>query len=175
MPYFEFLIGSVTQHFTNLMIVAERNEQAIKIGKIKGPIMNSKVMIKHELGNDSQIRNLVWLDLTISSGAHTPLSKINIPLPLKDIYQHFLNTRHVTLAPLDPIKPSFSRWYNPNEKWISWWDPRPFNQKLQEFQISSSEVSEQRISWVCEGMSSTTLSLDHHECNNINTYETQCC
>jgi hypothetical protein len=59
MPYFEFLIGSVTQHFTNLMIVAERNEQAIKIGKIKGPIMNSKVMIKHELGNDSQIRNLV--------------------------------------------------------------------------------------------------------------------
>jgi len=49
MPYFEFLIGSATQHFTNLMIVAERNEQAIKIGKIKGPIVNSKVIIKHEL------------------------------------------------------------------------------------------------------------------------------
>jgi hypothetical protein len=116
MPYFEFLIGSATQHFTNLMIVAERNEQAIKIGKIKGPIVNSKVIIKHELGNDSQIRKPVRLDLTISSGAHTLLSKINIPLPLKNIYQHFLNTRHITLAPPDPIKPLFSRWYNPNEK-----------------------------------------------------------
>lgn len=32
--YFEHLVWSTTQHFTNLVIVAERIEQAIKIGKI---------------------------------------------------------------------------------------------------------------------------------------------
>jgi hypothetical protein len=43
-------------------------------------------MIRHKLGNDFQIRNLVWSDLIISSAAQMPLSKIDIPLPLKDIY-----------------------------------------------------------------------------------------
>jgi len=46
MPYFEFLIGSATQHFTNLVIVAKRIEQTIKDGKIKGPTMNSEVMME---------------------------------------------------------------------------------------------------------------------------------
>jgi hypothetical protein len=46
MPYFEFLIGSAAQHFTNLVIVAKRIEQTIKGGKIKGPTMNSEVMME---------------------------------------------------------------------------------------------------------------------------------
>lgn len=52
--YFEFQIGSVTQNFTNIAVVAERIEQAIKVG-----IVNSEVMMESQLGNDSQIRNLV--------------------------------------------------------------------------------------------------------------------
>jgi hypothetical protein len=38
-PYFEFKIGSTTQHFTNLVVVAERIGQAIEVG-----IVNSEVI-----------------------------------------------------------------------------------------------------------------------------------
>jgi hypothetical protein len=70
--------------------------------------MNSKVMMEYELGNGSQIRNLVWSDFIVSSAAQTSLLKINIHLQLKDIYQDLLNIGHITITPLDPIKPSFS-------------------------------------------------------------------
>jgi hypothetical protein len=50
-PYFEFLVGSATQHFTNLVIVAERIKQAIKIGKTKGPSMSSRVITEDESEN----------------------------------------------------------------------------------------------------------------------------
>jgi hypothetical protein len=33
-PYFEYLVGSSAQHFTNLVVIVERIEQAIGIGKI---------------------------------------------------------------------------------------------------------------------------------------------
>jgi hypothetical protein len=45
--------------------------------------MNSKVMMKFELGNDSQIRNFVRSDLTVSLAIQTSLPKIDIHLPLK--------------------------------------------------------------------------------------------
>jgi hypothetical protein len=38
-PYFEFKIGSTTQHFTNLVVVAKRIGQAIEVG-----IVNSEVI-----------------------------------------------------------------------------------------------------------------------------------
>ena len=43
-------------------------------------------MIEYELENGSQIGSLVQLDLTMSLDAQVPLSNIDIPLPLKDIY-----------------------------------------------------------------------------------------
>jgi len=61
-PYFEFMIGSVAQHFTNLVVMVEMIEPAIKVGTV-----NSEVIMESELGNGSQIRNLVGSDLTISS------------------------------------------------------------------------------------------------------------
>jgi phosphopentomutase len=33
-PYFEYLVGSSAQHFTDLVVIAERIEQAIGLGKI---------------------------------------------------------------------------------------------------------------------------------------------
>jgi hypothetical protein len=36
-PYFEFLVRSSAQHFTDLVIIAERIEQAIRLGKIADP------------------------------------------------------------------------------------------------------------------------------------------
>ena len=36
-PYFEYLIRSSAQHFTDLVVIAERIEQAIELGKIANP------------------------------------------------------------------------------------------------------------------------------------------
>jgi len=37
-PYFEYLVRSFAQHFTNLVVIAKRIEQAIGLGKIANPI-----------------------------------------------------------------------------------------------------------------------------------------
>jgi hypothetical protein len=47
-PYFEYLVGSSTQHFTDLVVIAERIEQAIGIGKIADPIENNGFGWKRE-------------------------------------------------------------------------------------------------------------------------------
>jgi len=36
-PYFEYLVRSSAQHFTDLIVIAERIEQAIGLGKIDDP------------------------------------------------------------------------------------------------------------------------------------------
>jgi hypothetical protein len=36
-PYFEYMVRSSTQHFTDLVVIAERIEQAIGLGKIADP------------------------------------------------------------------------------------------------------------------------------------------
>ena len=46
--YYEHLMGSSTQHFHEVVRIAERIEQAIKIGKIRGLVMDSKIMIRDE-------------------------------------------------------------------------------------------------------------------------------
>ena len=48
--------------------------------------MNSKVMMESESENGSQMGNLIRSDLIVLSAAQMPPSKIDIPLPLKDIY-----------------------------------------------------------------------------------------
>jgi hypothetical protein len=72
--YFEFLIGNASQHFIDLVIVAKRIEQVIKVEKIKGLTVNSEIMMGYELENSSKIGNLVQSNLTISSATQTPLS-----------------------------------------------------------------------------------------------------
>ena len=47
-PYFEYLVGSSAQHFTNLVVIAERIEQAIGIGKISDPIEKNSFDWKRE-------------------------------------------------------------------------------------------------------------------------------
>jgi hypothetical protein len=46
--YFEYLIRSSAQHFTDLVVIAERIEQAIGIGKIADPIENNGFGWKRE-------------------------------------------------------------------------------------------------------------------------------
>jgi len=40
-PYFEYLVRSSAQHFTDLVVIAERIEQAIGTCKITDPIENN--------------------------------------------------------------------------------------------------------------------------------------
>jgi hypothetical protein len=47
-PYFEYLVGSSAQHFTDLVVIAERIEQAIGIGKIADPIEKNSFSWKRE-------------------------------------------------------------------------------------------------------------------------------
>jgi hypothetical protein len=47
-PYFEYMVGSYAQHFTNLVVIAERIEQAIGIGNIADPIEKNSFSWKRE-------------------------------------------------------------------------------------------------------------------------------
>jgi hypothetical protein len=48
-PYYEHLIGSSAQHFYEVVRIAERIEQAIKMKKKnRGPIMDSKTITRDE-------------------------------------------------------------------------------------------------------------------------------
>jgi len=50
-PYFEYLVRSSAQHFTDLVVVAERIEQAIGLGKIANPIEKNGF---NEKGKDTE-------------------------------------------------------------------------------------------------------------------------
>ena len=47
-PYFEYLVRSSAQHFTDLVVIAERIEQAIGISKIVDPIEKNGFSWKRE-------------------------------------------------------------------------------------------------------------------------------
>jgi ElaB/YqjD/DUF883 family membrane-anchored ribosome-binding protein len=49
-PYYEHLIGSLAQHFHEVVRIAERIEQAMKRGKIEGSTMDSKTMMRDYSG-----------------------------------------------------------------------------------------------------------------------------
>jgi hypothetical protein len=47
-PYYEHLMGNSAQHFHEVVRNAKRIEQAIKIGKIEGPTMDFRTIIRDE-------------------------------------------------------------------------------------------------------------------------------
>jgi len=49
-PYYVHLIGSSAQHFHEVLRIAERIEKAIKRGKIKGSVMDSRTMMRDDSG-----------------------------------------------------------------------------------------------------------------------------
>jgi hypothetical protein len=49
-PYYAHLIGSSAQHFHKVLRIAERIEKAIKRGKIKGSVMDSRTMMRDDSG-----------------------------------------------------------------------------------------------------------------------------
>ena len=65
------------------------------------------------MGNISYV---VQLGLDVTLTAQMPLSNIDIHLPLKFVYQHLLDYGLIASTILNPMQPSFLRWYNPNER-----------------------------------------------------------
>jgi tRNA isopentenyl-2-thiomethyl-A-37 hydroxylase MiaE len=47
-PYFKYLVRSSAQHFTDLVVIAERIEQAIGLGKIVDPTGKERLHWKKE-------------------------------------------------------------------------------------------------------------------------------
>jgi hypothetical protein len=47
-PYYEHLVGSSTQHFHEIVRIAERIEQAMKRGKIEGSAMDSRRILRDD-------------------------------------------------------------------------------------------------------------------------------
>jgi hypothetical protein len=47
-PYYEHLMGSSAQHFHEVVRIAKRIEQAIKMGKIEGPATDFRTIIRDE-------------------------------------------------------------------------------------------------------------------------------
>ena len=59
---------------------------------------------------------MVQLGLAVTLTARMPLSKIDIHLPLKFVYQHLLDYGLVASTLSNHMQPSFPRWYNPNDR-----------------------------------------------------------
>jgi hypothetical protein len=53
-------------------------------------------------------------------------AKIDIPLPLKFVYQHLPDSRLLASTPLNHMQPLFPKRYKPDEMWRSLGVPRPF-------------------------------------------------
>jgi len=116
-PYYGHLIRSSAQHFHEVVRIAERIEQAIKMGKFEGSTMDSRIMWTNQSEDDFQLGNLSCASgLAITSTTQMPLSEINIPLPLEFVYQYLLGSGILTPTLSKPMQPPFSRWYDPNQR-----------------------------------------------------------
>jgi len=74
-PYFEYLVRSSAQHFTDLVVIAERIEQTIGLGKIADPTEKKGFTEKGkdtEGGCQGTYRFYIWLQLTVEK---MPLSR----------------------------------------------------------------------------------------------------
>jgi len=124
---------------------AERIEQAIKMGKIEGSAMNSRIIRRDESEDNSKGGKPYLCGLAMchcSINCSNVFAKIYIPRLLEYLYQHLLDSRLIALTPSNPIQPSFSRWYNPEKRFEYHWGILCHSvEQLQEFQESS---------WVCD-------------------------
>jgi len=55
-PYFEYLVGSAAQIFSDLVVIAERIEQAVQMGRIMGPTKKKRFCWKKKRSRNSPCR-----------------------------------------------------------------------------------------------------------------------
>jgi hypothetical protein len=141
-PYYEHVIGSSAQQFTDAVAVAERIEQGVKSGRIyvsvekrgfegkkkevdyvesgyrgrKNPFQNY-----HTPSPSPQISN-INLSPTFLTRKPEPQTKHQrvqeqlppLPLPLNEMYQKLLSSGHIAPEPLTPLQPPYPNWYKPD-------------------------------------------------------------
>ena len=104
--------------------IVERIEQATKRGMIEDSATDPRTIMRDESKDDSDdgkpslcgpIRS------HCSINCSNVFAKIDIPRPLEFVYQHLLDSEFIALAPLNPIQPSFSRWYNLEKRFEYHW------------------------------------------------------
>jgi hypothetical protein len=135
-PYYEHVMGSSAQQFTDAVVVCERIEQGVKSGRISAPIEKRGFERKevNHVGDDYRGRK------TSSQSYHTPSQVADIkkpepqnfqaksqignyqrvqeqlpplPLPLDEMYQKLLSIGQVAPEPLTPVQPPYPSWYKP--------------------------------------------------------------
>ncbi|XP_024439614.1 uncharacterized protein LOC112323885 [Populus trichocarpa] len=135
-PYYEHVMGSSAQQFTDAVLVCERIEQGVKSGRISAPTEKRGFERKdvNHIGDDYKGRK------TSYQNYHTPSQVADIkkpepqnfqaksqignyqrvqeqlpplPLPLNEMYQKLLSIGHVAPEPLAPLQPPYPGWYKP--------------------------------------------------------------
>jgi len=134
--YYEHVMGSSAQQFTDVVVVCERIEQGVKSGRISAPTKKRGFERKevNHVGDDCRGRK------NSSQNYHTPSQVADIkelepqnfqaksqienyqkvqeqlpslPLPLNEMYQKLLSIGQVALEPLMPVQPPYPSWYKP--------------------------------------------------------------
>ena len=137
-PYYEHVMGSSAQQFTDVVAVAERIEQGVKSGKsgrISAPVEKKGFEGKkkevdhvegrknpfqkyHTLSPSPQISN-INLNPTRKPKPQTKHQRVQeqlppLPLPLNEMYRKLLSIGYIAPEPLTPLQPPYPNWYKPD-------------------------------------------------------------
>jgi hypothetical protein len=127
-------MGSLTQQFTDVVVVCERIEQGVKSGRISTPTEKRGFERKevHHVedgyrGRKNSSQNYHTSSQIANINKPEPLnfqakSQIGnyqrvqeqlppLSLPLNEMYQKLLSISHIALEPLSPVKPPYPNWY----------------------------------------------------------------
>jgi len=141
-PYYEHVMGSSAQQFTDDVVVVERIGQGVKSGRISAPV--------EKRGSEGKREEVDYVEGSYRGSKnpfqkyHTPsfspqIANINLnsyfparkpepqtkhqriqeqlpplPLPLNEMYQKLLSIEHVAPEPLTPLQPPYPNWYKPD-------------------------------------------------------------
>jgi len=141
-PYYEHVMGSSAQQFTDVIAVAERIEQGVKNGRISTPVekrgfKSKRKKVDHVEGSyrgrknpfqkyhtpsPSPLISNINLNPTFPTRkpeAQTKHERVQkqlppLPLPLNEMYQKLLSIGHIAPEPLTPLQPTYPNWYKLN-------------------------------------------------------------
>ena len=137
-PYYEYVMGSSAQQFTDVVAVTERIEQGVKSGRISAPVEKKgfegkKKEVDHVEGRKNPFQNyhtpsfssqIANVNLNSSFPARKPEPQTKhqraqeqlplLPLPLNEMYQKLLSIGYIAPEPLTPLQPPYPNWYKPD-------------------------------------------------------------
>eukprot|EP00258_Populus_trichocarpa_P031831 XP_024447850.1 uncharacterized protein LOC112325480 [Populus trichocarpa] len=133
-PYYEHVMSSSAQQFTDVVVVCERIEQGVKSGRISAPIEKrgfERKEVNHVedgyKGRKNSSQNYHTLSQIANIKKPEPFqakSQIGnyqrvqeqlppLPLPLNEMYQKLLSIGQVAPEPLTLVQPPYPSWYKP--------------------------------------------------------------